>query len=182
MRQRYQSFGSSRNFVRWHNRVLLHRKANFLSVVFLTECRSLLSWRRHLAASLFKAEKKVALVPESDGKIDENAIEKKDDPEEEDLDQDIEEQLLLLNEQQRKEAKRFSSLRKFLEAKIKLFFIWFRLKRKRKHVMKEKRKLRDRLALKMVLPGDVHDIETAEGGRNDQGLFNLEKIKTRKVR
>ena len=48
--------------------------------------------------------------------------------------------------------------------------------------MKEKRKLRDRLALKMILPGDIHDHETLEGGKNDQGLFDLEKIKTRKVR
>ena len=47
--------------------------------------------------------------------------------------------------------------------------------------MKEKRKLRDRLALKMILPGDVHDHETT-GGRNDQGLFDLEKIKTKKVK
>ena len=47
--------------------------------------------------------------------------------------------------------------------------------------MKEKRKLRDRLALKMVLPGDVHDHETIDGGRNDQGLFDLEKIRTKKV-
>jgi hypothetical protein len=47
--------------------------------------------------------------------------------------------------------------------------------------MKEKRKIRDRLALKMILPGDVHDHETAEGGKNDQGLFDLEKIKTKKV-
>ena len=47
--------------------------------------------------------------------------------------------------------------------------------------MKEKRKLRDRLALKMVLPGDIHDHETADGGKNDQGLFDLEKIKTKKV-
>jgi len=47
--------------------------------------------------------------------------------------------------------------------------------------MKEKRKLRDRLALKMILPGDVHDHETiAGGGQNDQGLFDLEKIKTKK--
>ena len=46
--------------------------------------------------------------------------------------------------------------------------------------MKEKRKLRDRLALKMILPGDIHDHETNEGGRNDQGLFNLEKIRTKK--
>jgi hypothetical protein len=53
--------------------------------------------------------------------------------------------------------------------------------RKRKHIMKEKRKIRDRLALKMILPGDVHDHETAEGGKNDQGLFDLEKIKTKKV-
>ena len=48
--------------------------------------------------------------------------------------------------------------------------------------MKEKRKLRDRLALKMVLPGDIHDHETLAGAKNDQGLFDLEKIKTRKVR
>ena len=48
--------------------------------------------------------------------------------------------------------------------------------------MKEKRKLRDRLALKMILPGDVHDHETTTGGRNDQGLFDLEKIKTKKVK
>lgn len=48
--------------------------------------------------------------------------------------------------------------------------------------MKEKRKLRDRLALKMVLPGDIHDHETIDGGKNDQGLFDLEKIKTKKVR
>ena len=48
--------------------------------------------------------------------------------------------------------------------------------------MKEKRKLRDRLALKMVWPGDIHDHETADGGKNDQGLFDLEKIKTKKVR
>ena len=46
--------------------------------------------------------------------------------------------------------------------------------------MKEKRKLRDRLALKMILPGDVHDHETIEGGKNDQGLFDLEKIRTKK--
>ena len=48
--------------------------------------------------------------------------------------------------------------------------------------MKEKRKIRDRVALKMILPGDIHDHETNEGGKNDQGLFDLEKIKTRKVR
>jgi hypothetical protein len=46
--------------------------------------------------------------------------------------------------------------------------------------MKEKRKIRDRLALKMILPGDVHDHETTEGGKNDQGLFDLEKIRTKK--
>ena len=65
-----------------------------------------------------------------------------------------------------------------------IFCGWFStldLDRKRKHVMKEKRKIRDRLALKMILPGDIHDHETNEGGKNDQGLFDLEKIKTRKV-
>jgi hypothetical protein len=46
--------------------------------------------------------------------------------------------------------------------------------------MKEKRKLRDRLALKMIIPGDIHDHETTEGGKNDQGLFDLEKIRTKK--
>lgn len=69
----------------------------------------------------------------------------------------------------------------FFLSKFNLFNKQILFYRKRKHVMKEKRKIRDRLALKMILPGDVHDHETAEGGKNDQGLFDLEKIRTKKV-
>ncbi len=109
---------------------------------------------------------------------DETKIEEKVEKDEDDEDDaDIEEQLLKLNEQQRKEAKRFGFvLQGFYLNEDNCIFSG-----KRKHIMKEKRKLRDRLALKMILPGDIHDHETAEGGKNDQGLFDLEKIKTKKV-
>ncbi|CAF3257565.1 unnamed protein product [Rotaria socialis] len=131
-----------------------------IKVLGRREITLILAWRRHLAASLFKkALPIVEQQPDETKKVEttENDREGEKDDEEDDMDKDIEEQLLKLSEQQRKEAKR-----------------------KRKHIMKEKRKLRDRLALKMVLPGDIHDHETAEGGKNDQGLFDLEKIKTRK--
>ncbi|CAF2672416.1 unnamed protein product [Rotaria sp. Silwood2] len=130
-----------------------------IKVLGRREITLILGWRRHLAASLFKK-----ILPTIEQQSDETKKEEKIDKdqddendEDDDIDKDIEEQLLKLNEQQRKDAKR-----------------------KRKHIMKEKRKLRDRLALKMILPGDIHDHETAEGGKNDQGLFDLEKIKTKK--
>ena len=72
--------------------------------------RLILSWRRHLAASLFRAtplDAAAAAVVEPP--TENGAVSKEDQPEkdEEDADdQDIEEQLLKLNEQQRKEAKR----------------------------------------------------------------------------
>jgi len=67
----------------------------------------ILAWRRHLLASLFKKT-----LPSIEQQTDEKKIEEKvekDDEEEEDddIDKDVEEQLLKLNEQQRKEAKRF---------------------------------------------------------------------------
>ncbi|CAF4511876.1 unnamed protein product, partial [Rotaria sp. Silwood1] len=130
-----------------------------IKVLGRREITLILAWRRHLAASLFKKT-----LPSIEQQLDETKKEEKtekdqddENDEDDDIDKDIEEQLLKLNEQQRKEAKR-----------------------KRKHIMKEKRKIRDRLALKMILPGDIHDHETAEGGKNDQGLFDLEKIKTKK--
>lgn len=43
--------------------------------------------------------------------------------------------------------------------------------------MKEKRKLRDRLALKMEFPENNFDFEL----QGDNQLFNLTKIKTKKV-
>jgi len=119
----------------------------------------ILAWRRHLAASIFK--KAPSQIEQKTDEAEKEKVEEageEEEHDEDDFDKDIEEQLLKLNEQQRKEAKR-----------------------KRKHIMKEKRKIRDRLALKMILPGDVHDHETTEGGKNDQGLFDLEKIRTKKV-
>jgi len=140
--------------------------------------RLIIGWRRRLLASLYKK----AAAANGENKVEqENGAEEKAEEEEEENDnddeedKDIEEQLLELNEQQRKEAKRFE-IRFEREKKNTFGFC-----RKRKHIMKEKRKLRDRLALKMVLPGDVHDHETIDGGRNDQGLFDLEKIRTKKV-
>jgi hypothetical protein len=50
-------------------------------------------------------------------------------------------------------------------------------KRKRRKLMKEKRKLRDRLALKMEFPDNNFDFEL----QGDNQLFNLTKIKTKKV-
>ncbi|CAF0795514.1 unnamed protein product [Adineta ricciae] len=124
-----------------------------IKVLGRREITSILAWRRHMFASFYKKAPLRTEATSEEKKVEEET----ENGEKDEEDADIEEQLLKLNEQQRKEAKR-----------------------KRKHVMKEKRKLRDRLALKMVLPGDVHDHETAEGGKNDQGLFDLEKIRTKK--
>jgi hypothetical protein len=48
--------------------------------------------------------------------------------------------------------------------------------RKRKQVMKEKRKLRDKMELQMIHPGD--HIEELD----DVDLFNIKKIKSKHVR
>ena len=48
--------------------------------------------------------------------------------------------------------------------------------RKRKKVMKEKRKLRDKMSLNMVIPGDQIEQTT------DVATFDLEKIKHKHVR
>ncbi|UJR20609.1 hypothetical protein I4U23_023734 [Adineta vaga] len=127
-----------------------------IKVLGRREITLILAWRRHMHASFYKKALPQVEVPTTEKKPVKEGEEIENDEKDEE-DDDIEEQLLKLNEQQRKEAKR-----------------------KRKHVMKEKRKLRDRLALKMILPGDIHDHETTEGGKNDQGLFDLEKIKTKK--
>ncbi|CAF1008840.1 unnamed protein product [Adineta steineri] len=128
-----------------------------IKVLGRREITLILAWRRHLAASIFRNTLPRIEPSTEENKTEEKTEEKVEKDEDDEDDADIEEQLLKLTEQQRKEAKR-----------------------KRKHVMKEKRKIRDRLALKMILPGDIHDHETAEGGKNDQGLFDLEKIKTKK--
>ncbi len=65
----------------------------------------ILAWRRHLAASLFKKT-----VPAVEPSTEEKKIEETID-EDDEMDKDIEEQLLKLNEQQRKEAKRFEKER-----------------------------------------------------------------------
>jgi hypothetical protein len=44
--------------------------------------------------------------------------------------------------------------------------------------MKEKRKLRDKLALKMELPNDTFDFHL----HGDNAIFSLEKIKTKQVK
>lgn len=145
-----------------------------LKVLGRREINLIVGWRRHLAASIFRKAPPVIEPTVEKEKIEKTA-EEEEDEEEDGVDKDIEEQLLKLNEQQRKEAKRFVAV------DIDEFDWMNPRSRKRKHIMKEKRKLRDRLALKMILPGDIHDHETLEGGKNDQGLFDLEKIKTKKV-
>ena len=47
--------------------------------------------------------------------------------------------------------------------------------RKKKKAQQEKRKIQERLRLKMVLPGDTKDIQA------DQEIFSLENIKSKKV-
>lgn len=49
--------------------------------------------------------------------------------------------------------------------------------RKRRKLLKEKRKLRDKLALKMENPNDTHDFDL----QGDKSLFSLNKIKTKQV-
>jgi hypothetical protein len=70
--------------------------------------RLILAWRRHIAASFFKKILPAIEQPTDETKTEE-PLEKVDGDEDEidDIDKDIEEQLLKLNEQQRKEAKRF---------------------------------------------------------------------------
>lgn len=68
----------------------------------------ILGWRRHIAASLFR--KTLPVVESTTDNIVEVQQPNEDGEEaeeEDDMDKDIEEQLLQLNEQQRKEAKRF---------------------------------------------------------------------------
>ena len=87
-------------------------------VIFALFSRSILAWRRHIAATFFK-HKLPRLEPEPEGdqpkgdaepeKTEEKTGEKDEDDEDDDIDKDIEEQLLKMNEQQRKEAKRFDS-------------------------------------------------------------------------
>ena len=47
--------------------------------------------------------------------------------------------------------------------------------RKKKKVMKEKRKLRDKMALNMIIPGDTMEVT------DDMELFNIKKIKKKHV-
>ena len=47
--------------------------------------------------------------------------------------------------------------------------------RKRKKVLKEKRKLRDKMSLKMVIPGDQIDVA------NDNEMFSLQSLRSGKV-
>ena len=47
--------------------------------------------------------------------------------------------------------------------------------RKRKKVMKEKRKLRDKMKLKMVIPGDQIEVG------NDNEMFSLQSLRSCKV-
>lgn len=69
----------------------------------------ILAWRRHLAAGLFKKALPTIEPPTIDGEKTEEKVEGAggEDDEDDEVDKDIEEQLLKLNEQQRKEAKRF---------------------------------------------------------------------------
>lgn len=74
-----------------------------IKVLGRREISSILAWRRHIAASLFKKTlPTVEPTTTTTEEKPEEAIE-----EDEDMDKDIEEQLLQLNEKQRKEAKRF---------------------------------------------------------------------------
>ena len=82
-------------------------------VIVALSFRSILAWRRHIAATFFKTTLP-RLEPEPGSeqpKKDDEAekTEEKDEDEDDDIDKDIEEQLLKMNEQQRKEAKRFDS-------------------------------------------------------------------------
>lgn len=76
---------------------------------FVFVFRLIIGWRRRLLASLYK--KAVAANGENKVEQENGAEEKAEEGEENDVDdeedKDIEEQLLELNEQQRKEAKRF---------------------------------------------------------------------------
>ena len=71
----------------------------------------ILAWRRHIAASLFKKILPIIDPPtENPEKVEQPTLDgEEDDDGEDDVDKDIEEQLLHLNEQQRKEAKRFAN-------------------------------------------------------------------------
>ena len=73
-----------------------------IKVLGRREISSILAWRRHMAASFFKKILPIAEPPTATTTATEETIE-----EDEDMDKDIEEQLLQMNEQQRKEAKRF---------------------------------------------------------------------------
>jgi hypothetical protein len=66
----------------------------------------ILAWRRHLAALLYKKT-----IPAVEPSTEENKIEESIE-EDDEIDKDIEEQLLKLNEQQRKEAKRLENEKK----------------------------------------------------------------------
>ena len=104
MHQGYQSARSPRN----HVRLSLGQRTVHLS---RRSFRLILSWRRHLAASLFKTSLPEVVpveTPTENGSLSKEDQAEKDDEDEDD--QDIEEQLLKLNEQQRKEAKRYGSL------------------------------------------------------------------------
>jgi len=65
----------------------------------------ILAWRRRLAASLFKKVLPSIEPPTEEIKTEEK-IEEEEDDDDDDVDKDIDEQVLKLNEQQRKEAKR----------------------------------------------------------------------------
>jgi len=47
--------------------------------------------------------------------------------------------------------------------------------RKKRKVLKEKRKLREKINMKMENPNDIHDLQ------GDNEIFSLNKIKTKKV-
>jgi hypothetical protein len=66
----------------------------------------ILAWRRRLAASFFKKVLPSIEPPTEEIKTEEQIEEEGEDDDDDEVDKDIDEQLLKLNEQQRKEAKR----------------------------------------------------------------------------
>ncbi|CAF4460971.1 unnamed protein product, partial [Adineta steineri] len=78
-----------------------------IKVLGRREITLILAWRRHLAASIFKNTLPRIEPSTEENKTEEKTEEKVEKDEDDEDDADIEEQLLKLTEQQRKEAKRF---------------------------------------------------------------------------
>jgi AdoMet-dependent rRNA methyltransferase SPB1 len=77
-----------------------------IKVLGRREISLILAWRRHMAASLFKKTAPAVEPSTEENKTEEPTEKDEEDNDDDDVDKDVEEQLLKLNEQQRKEAKR----------------------------------------------------------------------------